>query len=66
MIELFPSYYSILHVLFLAAMILSAVAVFFLNKPLRPAIGFSPVILLLRLCVFLPPAPPCAKREGVS
>ena len=64
MIELFPSYYSILHVLFLAAMILSAVAVFYLKDLIAAANGFAAFRLLLTLEFFILQAPDLSIAEA--
>ncbi len=49
MIELFPSYYVVLHILFLAAMILCAVAVFYLKDLIAAAIAIAAFSFLLAL-----------------
>ncbi|MCZ9311914.1 MAG: DUF4040 domain-containing protein [Methanocorpusculum sp.] len=64
MIELFPSYYAVLHVLFLAAMILCAVAVFILKDLIAAAIAFAAFSFLLALEFFILQAPDVAIAEA--
>ncbi|MDR0980776.1 MAG: DUF4040 domain-containing protein [Methanocalculaceae archaeon] len=64
MIELFPSYYVILHVLFLAAMILCAIAVFYLKDLIAAAIAFAAFSFLLALEFFILQAPDVAIAEA--
>ncbi|MDV0443529.1 hydrogenase subunit MbhD domain-containing protein [Methanorbis rubei] len=64
MIELFPASYVILHILFLAAMILCAVAVFFLKDLIAAAIAFAAFSFLLALEFFILQAPDVAIAEA--
>ncbi len=64
MIELFPSSYVILHILFLAAMILCGVAVFFLKDLIAAAIAFAAFSFLFALEFFILQAPDVAIAEA--
>ncbi|MDU9377124.1 hypothetical protein McpSp1_17700 [Methanocorpusculaceae archaeon Sp1] len=64
MIELFPASYVILHILFLAAMILCAIAVFFLKDLIAAAIAFAAFSFLLALEFFILQAPDVAIAEA--
>lgn len=64
MIELFPASYVVLHILFLAAMILCAVAVFFLKDLIAAAIAFAAFSFLLALEFFILQAPDVAIAEA--
>jgi uncharacterized MnhB-related membrane protein len=64
MIELFPASYSLLHIFFLAALILFAVAVFFLKDLIAAAISFAAFSFLMALEFFLLQAPDVAIAEA--
>lgn len=64
MIELFPATYTILHVLFLAAMILCAVAVFYLKDLIAAVITFTAFSFFLALEFFILQAPDVAIAEA--
>lgn len=64
MIELFPSSYAVLHILFLVAMILSAIAVFYLKDLIAAAIAFAAFSFLLALEFFILQAPDVAIAEA--
>ena len=64
MIELFLASYAVLHVLFLAAMILCAVAVFYLKDLIAAAIAFAAFSFLLALEFFILQAPDVAIAEA--
>lgn len=53
MIELFPASYVVLHILFLVAMILSVIAVFYLKDLIAAAIAFAAFSFLLALEFFV-------------
>ncbi|HKM41735.1 MAG TPA: hydrogenase subunit MbhD domain-containing protein [Methanocorpusculum sp.] len=64
MIELFPAFYTVLHILFLAALVLCALAVFFLKDLIAAAISFSAFSFLMALEFFILQAPDVAIAEA--
>jgi uncharacterized MnhB-related membrane protein len=64
MIELFPESYVVLHLLFLAAIVLCAVTVFFLKDLIAAAIACAAFSFLLALEFFILQAPDVAIAEA--
>ncbi|MDO5845328.1 MAG: DUF4040 domain-containing protein [Methanocorpusculum sp.] len=64
MIELFPTAYLVLHLLFLAALIACAAAVFFLKDLVAASIAFAAFSFLLALEFYLLQAPDVAIAEA--
>lgn len=64
MIEFFPAEFMILHILFLVAIIMCAVAVFYLKDLIAAAISFAAFSLLLSLEFFILQAPDVAIAEA--